>query len=176
MNNPKMPEYRPDAVDWQLIDIIAGGIAFVKRPYLDIAEKLGITEKEVLDRIRIMRICGLIKRFGVVVNHRELGYTANAMVVWNIPDEHVREFAQQLAASETVNLCYRRPRILPHWPYNLFCMIHGKDRQTVIDQVHRLANDYTHGNARYDILFSKRRFKQRGMHYHPCRKTGDDDS
>ena len=80
---------------------------------------------------------GMIKRFGIVVRHRELGYRANAMVVWDVPDERVGEAGRTLAALPFVTLCYRRPRRPPDWPYNLFCMIHGRDRATVAGQIER---------------------------------------
>jgi DNA-binding Lrp family transcriptional regulator len=108
---------------------------------------------------------GIIKRFGVVVRHHELGYRANAMVVWDVPDDRVSEVGRQLATLPFITLCYRRPRRLPAWPYNLFCMIHGRDRATVenlIEQASALAGLADHART---TLFSRRRFKQRGARY-----------
>lgn len=175
-NTPSL-RHSLDTMDWRLIAILQNGLPYSTTPYRDIAGDLGISESEVIKRIRAMQDNGLIKRFGVVVRHHELGYRANAMVVWNIPDDHVRDFARTLASSEHVNLCYSRPRRLPQWPYNLFCMVHGHDRDTVIDQVKQLADLYCHGTPEYSILFSKRRFKQRGMRYvdhKPARKVAGD--
>lgn len=154
-----------DTIDWFLIEAIEKGIPYSTRPFLDIGREIGISETEVIERIQTLRKSGIIKRFGVVVRHHELGYRANAMVVWNVPDNYVSEFAGHLTKSDVVTLCYRRPRNPPVWPYNLFCMIHGKDRETVIDHVEMLAGQYPYGKPDYNILFSKRRFKQRGMQY-----------
>ena len=78
---------------------------------------------------------GDIKRFGVIVRHRKLGYRANAMVVWDIADEQISETGRCMGRYEFVTLCYQRPRRLPDWPYNLFCMIHGQDAEDVKRQV-----------------------------------------
>jgi DNA-binding Lrp family transcriptional regulator len=82
----------------------------------------------VLGRIGRWLEEGAIKRFGVVVRHHELGFRANAMLVHDIPDERVSDIGRALAEEPAVTLCYRRPRRLPDWPYNLFCMIHGRER------------------------------------------------
>ena len=74
---------------------------------------------------------GIISRFGLIIRHRALGISANAMLVWDIGDEAVDAIGERFAAEPFVTLCYRRPRRLPDWPYNLFCMVHGRDRATV---------------------------------------------
>ena len=81
---------------------------------------------------------GVIKRIGVVVRHHELGYRANAMVVWDIPDDRVSALGHCIGKFDFVTLCYQRPRRLPAWRYNLFCMIHGRDREEVLSLVAQL--------------------------------------
>jgi DNA-binding Lrp family transcriptional regulator len=119
----------------------------------------------VLGRIRSWLEEGAIKRFGVVVRHHELGYRANAMLVHDIPDDRVSELGRALADEPAVTLCYRRPRALPEWPYNLFCMIHGKAR----DEVEAIIADLRlrHGleSCAHETLFSLTRFKQNGARY-----------
>lgn len=144
---------------------LESGLPLTPRPYADIAARLGMSEEDVTNRLRAMRRAGIISRFGVIVRHHELGYTANAMTVWDVPDHIVAETGRRLAAASGVTLCYRRPRRLPHWPYNLFCMVHGKDRGMVLDLVDKITADT--GLDRYPraVLFSTRRFKQRGARY-----------
>jgi hypothetical protein len=101
----------------------------------------------------------------VIVRHHELGYRANAMVVWDIPDERVAELGRKFGEFGFVTLCYHRPRRPPHWPYNLFCMIHGKDRETVKGLVRVLVDACGLQRVHHDILFSGRRFKQCGARY-----------
>jgi len=99
------------------------------------------------------------------VRHRPLGYTANAMVVFDVPDHAVAGIAPRLAACDWVTLCYRRPRRPPHWPYNLFCMIHGRDRATVQAQIERLVAGCGLDRVPRAVLFSTRCFKQEGARY-----------
>ncbi len=154
-----------DAIDRDLLAIIQEGLPLVSHPFAEIGRQLSLSEEEVIVRITALREQGVIKRMGVVVRHRQLGYRANAMVVWNVPDHRVDELGKRFADSHLVTLCYQRPRRGPEWPYNLFCMIHGKDRTAVMDIVERLAES-THAELLpRQVLFSKRCFKQRGANY-----------
>jgi DNA-binding Lrp family transcriptional regulator len=148
-----------------LIEIISKGIPLVNRPYAAIAERLGCSEEEVLEGIRRIMMRGDLKRFGVVVRHRELGYRANGMVVWDIPDARVAEVGHCIGQYSFVTLCYQRPRRLPDWHYNLFSMIHGRDRDAVLEQVEFIVSQCGLHDIEHEILFSKRCFKQRGASY-----------
>ncbi len=148
-----------------LIDAIQDGLPLVARPYLRIAERLGWSEQQVIDRIEKMLESGVIKRLGVVVRHHELGYRANAMVVWDVPDDSVDQLGYLLGRQDCVTLCYQRPRRLPKWPYNLFCMVHGRDRDDVLACVERMVEGLGLKDINKSVLFSGRRFKQRGARY-----------
>ena len=151
--------------DRRLLGALEDGLALVARPYARLAAALGLSESDVITRLKRLIDEGVIRRFGVIVRHRELGYRANAMVVWDVPDETVSETGRKLAALPYITLCYRRPRRPPAWPYNLFCMIHGRDRaavETLIEEA--TAHAGLAGRPRA-VLFSRRRFKQRGARY-----------
>lgn len=148
-----------------LVAALQGGLQLVSRPYAQIAEAAGMAEQEVLDRLCGMLEADVVKRFGVVVRHHELGFRANAMVVWDVPDDKVAQFGRCIGEAEGVTLCYRRPRRLPEWRYNLFCMIHGRDQQTVRALIEKVRSDCGLQEYDYDVLFSKRRFKQQGAQY-----------
>jgi len=150
--------------DGPLVASIQAGLPLVEQPYLAVAEQLGLSEQAVIEKLKTFQDAGIIRRLGVIVRHHELGYRANAMVVWNIPDEHVDERGKQLSAEDDVTLCYQRPR-KPDWPYNLFSMIHGKNRDEVISCIERMAAKLGLENTPYEILFSLKRFKQRGAKY-----------
>ena len=154
----------PDLQD-ALIKVISEGLPLVKRPYAEIARRLDCTEAEVLDGIRSIVAQGDLKRYGVVVRHRKLGYRANGMVVWDIPDNRVTELGHCIGQYSFVTLCYQRPRRLPEWRYNLFSMIHGRDRAAVSDQVANIVRQCGLQGIAHEILFSKRCFKQRGANY-----------
>jgi len=148
-----------------IIHAIEGGLALTPRPFALIADKLGSDEETVIDTVRDLQARGIVKRFGVVVRHRELGFRANAMVVWDVPDESICVTARRLSEDPAVTLCYSRPRRLPSWPYNLFCMIHGRDRCGVREKISELRRAAGIHGLPYSILFSRRRFKQRGARY-----------
>lgn len=148
-----------------LVTALAEGLPLVANPYAEIAARVGLSEAEVLRRVRAMQEQGLIKRFGVVVRHHELGYAANAMVVWDIPDQEVGQLGVCLGQFSFVTLCYRRPRRLPEWRYNLFTMIHGRDRESVLARVDELVASCGLQDIPHEVLFSRRRFKQRGARY-----------
>lgn len=151
--------------DLQLIAAIQDGIPVSSRPYADIAEQLALSEQDVIERITQLQAEGVIKRFGAVVRHHELGYTANAMVVWDIPDDEVDIAGKKLGEFDCVTLCYRRPRQLPLWPYNLFTMIHGQSQESVINALDQIATEAGLSEYPKELLFSGRRFRQRGAHY-----------
>jgi DNA-binding Lrp family transcriptional regulator len=149
----------------QLITVLQHGLPLVSRPYAAIAKQIGSTEQDVIEHIARMQQRGDIKRFGVVVRHRKLGYQANAMVVWNIPDDRVDELGNCFGKFEFVNLSYRRPRRLPDWPYNLFCMLHGHDRDDVMRNLAQMIDACQVGDMPHAILFSTACYKQRGAIY-----------
>jgi DNA-binding Lrp family transcriptional regulator len=148
----------------KLIAAMQDGLPICSHPYAELAEKFACSERDIINAIAELKDNKVLNRFGVIVKHRRLGYNANAMVVWDIADELIDSLGNKLAAEPDVTLCYQRPRNLPHWPYNLFTMLHGKERSAVIsilnDIRERLSID-----SDYDVLFSTRCFKQRGARY-----------
>ncbi len=163
-----------DGTDERLLGALADGLPLGPRPYEEVGRWLSLSEGQVLSRLRRLIAEGVIKRFGIVVRHRELGYTSNAMVVWDVPDQLVAGMAHKAIQFACVTLCYERPRRLPDWPYNLFCMIHGKDRKTVLSQLEELNTETGLQYWPSDILFSGKCFKQKGARYHapPVLKQG----
>jgi len=148
-----------------LIEAIQKGLPLVSRPYAVIGKRIGMSETEVITQLSRLIQNGTIKRFGVVVRHRELGYRANAMVVWDVPDQQIAFIGKQLGQLKCVTLCYHRPRHLPDWPYNLYCMIHGKDRNKVLDKLNDMIKQCDLTEIPHQVLFSRQCFKQRGAIY-----------
>jgi DNA-binding Lrp family transcriptional regulator len=140
------------------------GLPIVAQPYLALAEELGVSELQVIEAIGQLQDQGLIKRFGMILKHRELGYRANAMVVWDVPDSAVDEVGASLGEESCVTLSYRRPRRPPEWNYNLFCMIHGRSRDIVTAQLQDIVTR-KQLNYPHQLLFSSQCFKQRGAVY-----------
>jgi DNA-binding Lrp family transcriptional regulator len=155
----------PSRHDLALIAALRNGLPLVSHPYAEIGKACGLDEGQVIARLGTLLESGVLKRFGVVVRHHELGYSANAMSVWEIPEDRIDEIGARLGAVPCVTLCYRRPRRPPVWPYNLFCMIHGKDREAVKSCIQGLIEQFGLAVYPHDVLFSTRRFKQTGGRY-----------
>lgn len=147
-------------LDHRVLAASLRGLPLVEAPYAALALELGVEEQEVLDSLTRLDSGGILKRFGLVVHHRELGFRANGMCVFDVPEERVAAAAAALRALPFVTLCYRRLRRPPDWPYNLFCMIHGTDRAEVEGQYAAARAAAGLEDVPSAILFSRRRFKQ----------------
>lgn len=148
-----------------LVAALADGLAFESQPYARLGAATGMREAEVIATLRDWLARGVLRRFGAVAKHRSLGYEANAMVVWDVPDAQAAVVGARLAAEAAVTLCYRRERRLPEWPYNLYCMVHGRAQDTVLAQVAQLTQIAGLEARPREILFSPRCFTQRGARY-----------
>lgn len=149
----------------RLVAVLQDGLELVPRPYAVLAARAGLSEDEVLETLANWQELGLVRRFGVVVRHHELGFGANAMCVWDVPDAEVSALGEVLAAEAAVTLCYRRVRVVPQWRYNLYCMLHGRERAEVMGTLAGIEARHRLGRYRSDVLFSVRRFKQTGARY-----------
>jgi DNA-binding Lrp family transcriptional regulator len=155
-------DYRPDPRDRRILAAIQDGLPLVEQPYRAVAEQLELDQAEIIDRLDHLAAAGIVTRFGCVVRHDKLGFNSNAMAVWDVPDNMVDAVAASFTRNPHVTLCYRRPRHLPLWPYNIFCMVHARaqhDAYAVIDEINLVADT---GLSRQAVLFSTRCFKQRG--------------
>jgi DNA-binding Lrp family transcriptional regulator len=153
----------PDAADLALIRATQAGLPLVARPYHALAEQLGLTAEEVMTRLARMRAQGLIRRIGAVPNHYALGYAANGMTVWDVDDARVDELGEKVGQLPFVSHCYRRPRRRPQWPYNLFAMVHGRDKAEAEALAARIAEVLGDACRRHDILYSSRILKKTGL-------------
>ena len=154
-----------DAIDRALIVATQGGLPLVARPYQLVGEQVGVSGEEVMARLQAMLDAGIIRRIGAVPNHYAIGWTANGMTVWDVADERVDELGGRVGSLDFVTHCYRRPRVLPDWPYNLFCMIHGRERGEVESIIADLRQRHGLETAAHEVLFSLTRFKQNGARY-----------
>lgn len=150
-------------LDRLLIVATQGGLPLVERPYELLGSELGISGEQVKQRLAVMLADGRIRRIGAVPNHYAIGYTANGMSVWDVADEHIDELGAQVGALSFVSHCYRRPRRLPLWPYNLFAMVHGASREEVAADVAQIAKLLGAACRQHDILYSSRILKKTGL-------------
>ena len=150
-------------IDRRLVLATQGGMPLVPRPYQQLGEQLGIPADEVMWRFNRLLESGVIRRMGAVPNHYAIGYTANGMSVWDVPDERIDALGVRIGALEFVTYCYHRPRMLPAWPYNLFAMVHGHSRDEVEVLRARIAALLGSACRAKDILYSTRILKKTGL-------------
>lgn len=157
-----------DPLDREIILATQDGLPLEERPYHAVAARLGITPQAVMTRMRALLASGVIRRIGAVPNHYALGYVANGMTVWDVADDRVDTLGEQVGRLACVSHCYRRPRALPLWPYNLFAMVHGHDRAEVEAGAEAIARLLGDACAGHDILYSSRILKKTGLRLRPA--------
>jgi len=159
---PRLRE-RLDELDRRIVLATQSGLPLDPQPYHWLARELGVMPELIIDRINAMLADGRIRRIGVVPNHYRLGYVANGMSVWDVPDDFVRSVGREVGELEIVSHCYHRPRQLPDWPYNLFAMVHGHSQDEVRRKVGQIADQLGERVSGFDILFSTRILKKTGL-------------
>lgn len=147
--------------DRTLLAALEDGLALEERPYLVLADALASSEDAVIKRLKRLIADRIISRFGLIVRHRALGFSANAMTVFDVPDADVERLGRLLGREPSVTLCYQRPR-RPTWPYNLFIMVHGRDRASVREEIETVSTRCGAAQLPRAVLFSRRCFKQKG--------------
>ena len=152
-----------DEIDRRIVLATQSGLPLEPQPYHAVARQVSVSAEEVMARMLRMLESGAIRRIGVVPNHYALGYKANGMTVWDVPDAQVDELGEKVGALEFVSHCYQRPRHLPDWPYNFFAMVHGHDRGEVEELVRRIAALIGDADRGHEILYSTRILKKTGL-------------
>lgn len=149
-------------LDVQIIKELQNGLPLAGRPYKIIGDRLKMSEEELINRVRVLIENGIIRRFGAAVRHQDLGFKANAMVVWDVPDDNINDVGGKMAGFREVTHCYQRPRY-PKWPYNLFTMVHGRSRE----ECAKIAGEISQavGISGYELLFSTAELKKISMRY-----------
>ena len=141
----------PDPREERLIALLQQGIPLTEDPWEETGGKCGLSGREVLDKIRIWRESGLIRRFGAFLDHRRRGFSANAMAAWICPEDRVEAAGAAAAAFPGVSHCYERAS-RPDWPYNLYTMIHAASPEALAEAVEGIAR--AAGLTEYRVLAS----------------------
>jgi DNA-binding Lrp family transcriptional regulator len=152
--------------DKQFIRELQKDIELIEEPFNEPARRLGITIKELLAKAKEYEQLGIMRRFAAILRHRDAGFTANGMIVWNIR-ENIDEIGYRVAAYPQVSHCYRRPTY-EDWPYNLFSMVHARSKESAIKIAEEIAKDIKIKD--YRILFSLREFKKERVRYYAMQK------
>lgn len=132
------------------------------RPFLEIAQELGLEEEVLAGIIQKLINQGYIRRFGATIRHRISGFQANAMAAWAVPEDKVARVGAQMAAVREVTHCYER-QVSGDWPYNVFSMIHAKTQEECEAIARRMSG--ATGIQEYVLLFSDAELKKTTMRY-----------
>jgi len=149
-------------IEKKIIASLQGDIPVIKRPYLKLAQDIGITEGQFLKVMNNLNDRGLIRRFGATLKHQNSGFNANAMVAWIVDEQKVIETGEIMASFNEVSHCYRRNPV-PGWDYNIYTMVHATDEKECHAIVKRISNAIN--IDKYAILFSKQELKKTSMKY-----------
>ena len=146
----------------KVITAVQGDIPVTERPYRQMAEEIGISEEEFTRTLAELCRQGVIRRFGATLRHQKSGFTANAMVAWQVAEDQVQAAGRRLAGFDAVSHCYRRDPG-PGWPYNLYTMVHAPSEEECLDTTRRMAA--AAGLDNYTVLFSRKELKKTSMQY-----------
>ena len=146
-----------DELDICLLRAVQDGLKLAKQPYQDLGVEMGMSEDEVIQRLRALVGEGVIRRFAAAIGHRALGIAANAMIVWKVPSQDVERIGRIVASFEDVTHCYERA-IQPEWPYNLYAMVHSRSREECM----RIASEIARATEvdEFKVLFSEAEYKK----------------
>ena len=148
----------------KIIASIQQDMAVTERPYLKIAQDLGISETELLDSLKALCERGVIRRFGATLRHQRTGFKANAMVAWKVDEDRIDDVGQKMASFQQVSHCYRR-NPSESWPYNLYTMVHANDEQACREIARKMSQAASVKD--YSLLFSREELKKTSMVYFP---------
>ena len=137
-------------------------IAIVSEPFLEATKKLNISYDEYFALANELKEAGVMRRFATILRHRKAGFNANAMSVWEAPEESAVEIGEKLAAFSAVSHCYLRPSF-PNWKYNLFAMVHAKTQEESNALIEEMAKET--GLTNYRKLYSTKEFKKQRIVY-----------
>ena len=154
------------AVDRGLVRELQENMPLVPRPFKVIGERVGISEDEVMERLRGFLDRRYLRRLGAILYHQNAGIKHNVMGVWRVPAERVEEAGELMAGYPQVSHCHERPTF-PGWPYNLYTMLHGRSEEEYMRAVRDIARRLGLGEEDYALLRSVREFKKTSMKYVP---------
>jgi DNA-binding Lrp family transcriptional regulator len=154
-----------DELDRALVAATQAGLPLVPEPYAQVAAGLGWEPGTVTDRLAQLLAGGAIRRIGAVPNHYRLGLRGNGMTVWDIDDAEADRLGAEVGALEPVSHCYCRPRRPPNWPYNLFAMVHGQNRDQVLEATRHIESLVSPHCRGHRVLFSEAVLKKTGLRF-----------
>jgi len=155
-------KFEATEADKKFIRELQKDLDIIDRPFLNAAKKLGISEEQVFEKLKHYEEIGVMRRYAAILRHRDVGFVANGMIVWKVPEERITEVGEKLGAFPQVSHCYQRP-VYADWPYNVFSMIHCKSQNEAKEMAKTIQAQINVDE--YQILFSAREFKKSRVEY-----------
>jgi siroheme decarboxylase len=146
-----------DTIDQRIIRRLQQDFPLTASPYQELADEIGISETELLNRLKQMKTCGVLRKMGAVLQHRNAGFHGNALCCWQVPEERVEEVAKQMSACAYISHVYLR-QSHPKWPYNMYTVFHSQNREHCLELIREMAKNT--GITNYQILFSRKNWKR----------------
>ncbi len=147
----------------KIVSFLQEDLPLEPRPYEKLAESLGIQEEELMGKVKELQARGILRRIGAAVRHYHAGFRYNAMGCWQVEESLVEEAGSKMSTFSEVSHVYQRPAFPPHWPYNLFTMIHGKSKEECQDIAEKISEKT--GIKNFHLLYSVKEFKKTSMRY-----------
>lgn len=154
----------------KVIAAIQGDMPVTRRPYEAMARQVGISETRFIDILQGLADKEIIRRFGATLRHQKSGFSANAMVAWQVAEARTEEVGHTMASFKEVTHCYRRDPV-EQWPYNLYTMIHAANQAACHEIARRIS--VAAGVDTYVLLFSEKELKKTSMTYFPFNDEDD---
>ncbi len=145
-----------------VIQRLQGNLPLVENPFNVLAEELGWQTGELLALLNKWKESGILRRMALIVYHRNLGFKANAMCVWQVGQDNVIASGRKLAANREVTHCYQRI-LTEGFPYNLFAMIHSGDWECTRRMSQKISKSAELENGK--VLFSIHEYKKTSPKY-----------
>jgi len=155
-------EFIPTEEDKDFIRELQKDMDIIDEPFVLAAKNLEITENKLFEKMKHYEDIGVMRRFAAILRHRQVGFTANGMIVWKVPEDRIKQVGETLGSFPQVSHCYERPTYAD-WPYNVFSMIHCKTQDEAYDVAKTIQNQINVDE--YNILFSSREFKKTRVEY-----------
>lgn len=150
-----------DETDRKILRKIQDGIPVEEKPFEKVASELGMETGKVVDRVKSLSKAGVIGRFGASLNHRKLGFSSNAMIVWDVDENRADEFGKMAAGFDEVSHCYLRPKKEGKWPYNLYTMVHFDSKNECEKMAEKISEKI--GVTKYELVYSTEEYKKTGV-------------
>ena len=158
----KNVKFNPTDEDKNFIRELQKDMEIIDEPFVKSAKNLGITEDALFEKMKYYESIGVMRRFAAILRHRQVGFTANGMIVWKVPENRISDVGHTLGSFPQISHCYQRPTY-PDWPYNVFSMIHCKTHDEANEMAKTIQNQIDVDD--YKILFSSREFKKTRVEY-----------